>query len=586
MQLLPKFLRDRSQTASSVQPPQSLEILPEPTTPGPPQDLQKPPKVGNKFNKPSLWVVGLMATGVLAIGSTTYFIMGRATPKLNIEQLTVPVKSQNLISRITASGTVVPVQSVNLSPKSAGRLAELYVEQGDRVQEGQKIALMDNREIQAQLNQAKANYDQAKARLAEAQRGSRSEEIAQAKARLAQADARLQEAQTGRPEEIDQSRARLNQAKARLLQAQAGAPEQIAQAQAQVNAAKARVRLAQERVKSYQFLAQQGAIQQDKLNEVLSENTTALANLQEAQRRLEQQRSSTSRDIEQQKAAVAEAEFALQQVQKGKRTEEVNQLQAAVAESRSALEQLQNGTRPEQIAQLKAAAEAAKAQMQAAQVQLEDTLIRAPFSAIVTQKYATEGAFVTPTTSASSTNSATSTSIVALAKELEIKAKVPEVEIGQIKQGQQVEIVADSYPDRVFKGRVRLVAPEAVLDQNVTSFEVRVAIETGREQLRSGMNVNVTFLGRELPNALMVPTVAIVTEQGKTGVLLPDANNKPQFRPVKIGPSIEDQTQVLEGIKEGDRVFIDLPKERKFKSDESQNKTVRTGATAGTRTKP
>lgn len=527
-----------------------------------------------------------MAAGVLAIGSSSYFFLGRTQPKVNIEQLTVPVKSQTLKLRITASGTVVPVQSVNLSPKTSGRLIKLYVEQGDRVQSGQKIALMDNRDIQAQLNQAKANYEQAKARLAEAQRGSRKEEIAQARARLEQAQARLQEARTGRPEEIDQAQARLNQAKARLLQAQAGSPEQIAQAQAQVDAASSRVKLSQERLKSYEFLARQGAIQQDKLNEVSSENSTALANLQEAQRRLEQQRSSTSRDIDREKATVSEAEFALKQVQKGKRAEEIDQLEGAVAEAQSALEQLQNGTRPEQIAQFKAAAEASKAQMQAAQVQMEDTVIRAPFSGIVTQKYASEGAFVTPTTSASSTNSATSTSIVALAKDMEIKAKVPEVEIGQIKPGQPVEIVADSYPDKVFKGRVRLVAPEAVLDQNVTSFEVRVAIETGRDQLRSGMNVNVTFLGKEMSDALMVPTVAIVTEGGKTGVLVPDEKNQPKFRAVKIGSSLEDQTQVLEGIKEGDRVFIELPKDGKFKSDNSQNRAVRTGARAmGVRTK-
>ncbi len=533
MQLLPKFLRNRSQTASTVRPP---KILPQPSTPIT-QDLQQSPKMGKKFKNSSPWIVGLMAVGVLAVGSTTYFIVERTRPKLTIEQLTVPVKSQTLKVRITASGTVVPVQSVNLSPKAAGRLAELYVEQGDRVQEGQKIGLMDNRDIQAQLNQAKASYEQAKARLEEAQRGSRSEEIAQSKARLEQAEARLAQARRGRPEEIDQARA------------------QVEDAQGQVSRTR-------ERRKNYESLAQQGAVNRDQFIQVRTENTTAEANLKQAQKHLEL-------------------------VQKGSRPEEINQLKGAVAEARSALEQMQNGTRSEQIDQFKAAANAAKAQVQAVQVQLEDTVVRAPFSGIVTQKYASKGAFVTPTTSASSTNSATSTSIVAIAKDIEVKAKVPEVDIGQIKPGQPVEIVADSYPDQVFQGRVRLVSPEAVVDQNVTSFEVRVGIETGREQLRSGMNVNVTFLGKELPHALTVPTVAIVTEEGKTGVLVVDEHNQPKFRAAKIGPSIEDQTQILEGIKEGDRVFIDLPKDSKFKSNESQNETVKPGTkTTGRQTKP
>lgn len=119
--------------------------------------------------------------------------------------------------------------------------------------------------------------------------------------------------------------------------------------------------------------------------------------------------------------------------------------------------------------------------------------------------------------------------------------------------------MADAYPDQVFKGRVRLVAPEAVVDQNVTSFQVRVAIETGITQLRSGMNVDLTFLGEELKNALVVPTVAIATEKGQTGVFVLGQDKKSQFRPVTIGPTIQDQTQILKGLQAGEQVFIDFP---------------------------
>jgi HlyD family secretion protein len=204
------------------------------------------------------------------------------------------------------------------------------------------------------------------------------------------------------------------------------------------------------------------------------------------------------------------------------------------------------------------------------EVQLRDTVIKAPFSGIVTQKYATEGAFVTPTTSASSTASATSTSIIAIAKGLEILANVPEVDVGQIKPGQQVEVVADAYPDKVFKGRVQRVAPEAVKEQNVTSFQVRVALLTGQQELRSGMNVDLTFLGEQMSNALVVPTVAIVTQDGKTGVMIPDLDNKPKFKAVTIGPTIQNQTQILEGLRQSERVFIDLPKDRRPKDNKDK----------------
>lgn len=88
------------------------------------------PLIG-KVEKPSPWMIGLVAAGILGISAPTYFIIARTTPKADIAELTIPVQSKNLTVRLTASGSVVPVQSVNLSPKSSGRLTELYVEQGD-----------------------------------------------------------------------------------------------------------------------------------------------------------------------------------------------------------------------------------------------------------------------------------------------------------------------------------------------------------------------------------------------------------------------------------------------------------------------
>jgi HlyD family secretion protein len=578
------------------------------------------PWIGKKVDRRTPWVIGLAAAGLLTASAGTYVVVNRATPKSDVvAELTVPVEAKNLTVRITASGTVVPIQSVNISPKTAGLLRELRVEQGDKVEAGQIIARMDDSQLQAQLAQARASLaqaqaqldklragsrkeeiaqarsrlNQAQAQLAEAQAGSRPEEIAQARARLAQAQAQLAEAQAGsRPQEIAQARARLAQAQAQLTAAQASNPQQIAQAKAQVQAAQARVDLARQRQRANQSLAQQGAISQDRLQEVISEYLTATANLEEAKRRLTQvqtgtspgeiaqrqaavteaqqaleqlQKGTRSEVIAQRQAAVAEARQALEQRQNGTRSEEIARRQAAVAEARQALEMLQNGSRPEDIAQAQATVAEARGRLQAVQVQIEDTIIRAPFAGTVTQKYANVGAFVAPTTSSSAVASATSSSIVAIARGVEVLARVPEVDIGQIKLNQPVEIVADAYPDQVFKGRVRLIAPEAVVDQNVTSFQVRAMIDTGQDLLRSGMNIDLTFLGQELSNALVVPTVAIVTEKGQQGVMIPGQKNKPEFRPVTIGPTIGDQTQILQGVNVGDRVFIDMPKDSRPK---------------------
>jgi HlyD family secretion protein len=468
------------------------------------------PLIG-KVKYPLRWAIGLIAVGSLAVGTTiTYNLVNQRTREQNITELTVPVAPQDVTVRITASGRVVPVQSVNISPKNPGILAQLYVEQGDRVEQGQVLARMDVGEIPAQIQQLRAN--------------------------LAQVQAQLQQARAGsRPQEIEQARARLAQVQAQLEQARAGnRVQEIAQAQAQVDSAQAQVKLTESRVNRYRELNAQGAISQDQLDQFMTDNQRAKASLAEAQKRLSL-------------------------VQSGSRNEEIASREASVTEARAALVLLENGSRPEEIAQRQAAVKAVEAQIQGAEVRLQDSVIRAPFAGIVTQKYANVGAFVTPTTSASTSASATSSSIVAVARGLEILAQVPEVDIGRIQPGQAVEIVADAYPDQVFTGNVRLIAPEAVVEQGVTTFQVRVALDTGEEELRSGLNVDLTFLGDRLSDALVLPTVSIVTERGRTGVLVVDANNQPEFREVTIGAQIDDQTQVLQGLKAGERVFINPP---------------------------
>jgi HlyD family secretion protein len=415
-------------------------------------------KSKQRIVKKRSWLLLLVVTLALVGAGGFYIASQRPDPSASLAKQTVAVREQNQTIRIEASGTVVPIATVNISPKNAGRLAALYVDQGTRVKAGQLIARMDDAYLQAELAQAKAELAQAVADYTKTRVGNRREAIARARA--------------------------------------------------QVVSAQAKADLTQERVKRYRNLANQGAVTQDDLDSKISDDRSAQASLQEAQQQLQEQAT-------------------------GSRIEDINASAQKV--------------------------EAARAKVAQAQTNLNEIMIRAPFSGIVTQKYATVGAIVTPTTSASSTASATSTSIVALASKLELKINVPETDIAQVRDGQRVEIVADSYPERTFEGRVRLIAPETVVENNVTSFQVRVKLVSGLSALRSGMNVNVAFIGKSIPHALTVPTVAIVTQQGKTGVLLPDTHGKGQFHPVTVGTTQGDQTQILKGVKAGERVFIDFP---------------------------
>ena len=249
--------------------------------------------------------------------------------------------------------------------------------------------------------------------------------------------------------------------------AAAAAPAEISQTEAAVEAARAQVRdaearldLAENDLNRSRQLYERGAISENELESAQRERRSAEAGLEQAQ--------------------------------------------ARVDEAQRRLEDVRNLPEPEVVAQAEARLAQAGAQLQATQVRLSDNSIRAPFAGIITQKFATEGAFVTPTTSASELSSATSTAIVALAQDLEILAEVPEADISLIEPNQKVEIIADAFPEQTFEGRVKLIAPEAIERQNVTLFQVRIELLSGKDVLRSNMNVDVQFIGDQLQNALVV----------------------------------------------------------------------------------
>ena len=207
----------------------------------------------------------------------------------------------------------------------------------------------------------------------------------------------------------------------------------------------------------------------------------------------------------------------------------------------------------------KAALEAARQRSGQRSTERSELTIRAPFAGVITQRFADPGAFVTPTTAASANAGASSSSVVELAEGIEAVAKVPESDIGRIRVGQGASLRVDAFPDRRFAARVNRIAPRAVKSNNVTSFEVKLQLQNPPPQLRIGMNADIDFSTGELPPRTLVPTVAVVTEGGKPGVLLVGKGNEPTFQPVELGTSSGRNTQILSGLNPGTKVFIDLP---------------------------
>jgi HlyD family secretion protein len=136
---------------------------------------------------------------------------------------------------------------------------------------------------------------------------------------------------------------------------------------------------------------------------------------------------------------------------------------------------------------------------------------------------------------------------------------VDEADIGSVYLGQPARIHVESFPSKIFNGKVTKIAPLGVEKDNVTTFEVRVSIDNPTGELKANMTANAEILISEHKNALMVPEQALVYDNKKNAsVFVPDAKEKDGQRkvPVKVGISNGSKTEILEGLKEGDTVVL------------------------------
>ena len=185
-------------------------------------------------------------------------------------------------------------------------------------------------------------------------------------------------------------------------------------------------------------------------------------------------------------------------------------------------------------------------------------LIRAPYKGKITAKYAEIGSYVTPSTNLSS-GSKTKNFIFELSEGLEIIAKVPESDIGRIKIGQEANVRIEAYPSKRYSAIVTKIATRAVKDNNVTSFEVTLKFKDISEEIKIGMTADLQFKVEGNEEKILVPTVSIVTEKGKKGILKVDKNNSPKFEKIEIGISSGNKTSVIDGLEPGEKIFIDIP---------------------------
>ena len=233
--------------------------------------------------------------------------------------------------------------------------------------------------------------------------------------------------------------------------------------------------------------------------------------------------------------------------------------QAQTTQDQEALDLSQAGSQLEDIDQARAQVAAATGAMQIIQTNINDTVLRAPFSGTVARKFADPGAFVTPTTAGSAVSSSSSSSILSLASANQVVAQVAEANIAQIKMALEATIQADAYPGKTFTGQVTQIATQSDVVQNVTSFQVKTSLADPQHLLRSGMNVNVVFKAGELTNVLVVPTAAIVQQNNAQGVFVAKDQGKSVFVPITVGTTVNDKTEVKAGLTGTEQVLLSFP---------------------------
>jgi HlyD family secretion protein len=490
-------------------------------------------------------ILGTSLVVVLAvIIAATVFATRKDVPEVTVIQ----VKTRpSLKSTVTAPGEIRPVQYINLTSEVQGRIVEIFVKEGDRVEQGQQLVKLDPTQLQSSTEAQLAAY-QAALNESQVQRS----QITAAQNQLSQAQQSLNAAEAS----VDTA-----------IQQVATARQNVVTAQTDVVRAEVELNAATRELKRNEELLEKGVISRLEYDQAKDRVANAQAALRNAQANLEARRLS-----------VNEAESRVKEARVRVKEQEVS-----VRDARRAVE----------TATFSAEASADRAQQQAASLraqrdQRDKTLQLAPISGIIAEIPSKVGTFATANLS--------STPLLTIAdmSSINVEVKVDETEIDKVEVGQQATIKVDTFGDRELTGRVAQKTPLAVgksqtsggLSTNINvqeAKEFRVVIELSdlpeeiKAGLRPGMSATAVINTKTVNNVIAVPIQAVVekrpdaspspTVEGETPAPAPDGDkpktikgvyvlegNKVKFVEVETGITGESDIQIVSGLSEGAEV--------------------------------
>jgi HlyD family secretion protein len=338
---------------------------------------------------------------------------------------------------IRVSGNM-EVTDVELSFRIPGWVERRTVSEGQLVQGGQEVAALDRTELTQEVELRKREIAAARAALAEVEAGSRPEEIAEAEAFVAQAKARVAELEAG------------------------SRPQEVAAAKAAVARATADTDYRKTELARMEQLHKSDAATNQELDTSRTAYVVADARLREAQEQLKL-------------------------VEEGPRAEQIEQAKAALAQAQQRLALVKKGPRQEVVDQARARLQQAEQALAIAQTRLTYTTLTSPVSGLVLSENVEAGEYV-----------AAGTPIVTVAdlNNIWLRAYINETDLGRVKVGQAVRVTTDTYPGKVYEGRISFIASEAEFTpKNVQTpkervklvYRVKITVANPNMELKPGM---------------------------------------------------------------------------------------------------
>ena len=411
---------------------------------------------------------------------------------------TAAVERGDIAVIIDATGTIKPLNIVEVSSKASGKILDLRVDAGDYVEKDEIIAVIETTYVQISLDQAQADLRTAQARLQQAeidfelqkvqsaiQIRQAEESLSEARQRLVQLKEAIRLEKTANARGILDAENSLNISKIRykLLTSGEVRDENKSRAQASLNQEIANLDLVISEHKRNQTLYEKELISQAALETSHAQLKSAEARHQSAIENLRLvEKPATEAELELGQADIRKAEFNLEIANERVEAEATRDMDIQLQQQRivQAEESLKLAeSNKKQIERKQRDLETARSsvtrsetQLELRQIEYDDTIIKAPISGTILEKLVEEGQVITSRLSSLSSSEGQALVTMADLDTVYVVTEVDETDIGKVEIGQPVTITVEAYPDTPFQGEVLKIAPLGQSIQNVTTFEV------------------------------------------------------------------------------------------------------------------